>query len=86
VFNLHDNSSEEISAPKVEARDTTGSGDVFGAVFSVLAAKGMQPGEAAATATKWASWNTELDSIDALLSSPLPKFIAAQTKTPRNAS
>lgn len=48
----------EVPAPSIEARDTTGAGDVFHGAFSLAAARGLPPDDALAFAASAAALST----------------------------
>ena len=55
----------------VEVKNTTGSGDVFGGVFTVCKTVGTADQEALWHAETFAGWNTSLHDLEAILSAPL---------------
>ena len=55
--------------------NTTGSGDVFGALYTLTKTLGISEQEALWHAETWAGWNTELQSLEEILIAPLSKEI-----------
>jgi sugar/nucleoside kinase (ribokinase family) len=55
--------------------NTTGSGDVFGALYTLTKILGTSEQEALWHAETWAGWNTELRSLEEILIAPLSKEI-----------
>jgi sugar/nucleoside kinase (ribokinase family) len=71
---LFDFSTEKIwdkTPEPVEVRNTTGSGDVFGGVFTVCKTFGTTDYEALWQAETFAAWNTSLVNLEDILSAPL---------------
>jgi hypothetical protein len=60
---------------KREIKNTTGSGDVFGALYTLTKTLGTSEQEALWHAETWAGWNTELQSLEEILVAPLSKEI-----------
>ncbi len=60
---------------KREIINTTGSGDVFGALYTLTKTLGTSEQEALWHAETWAGWNTELKSLEEILVAPLSKEI-----------
>jgi hypothetical protein len=56
-------------------KNTTGSGDVFGALYTLTKTLGTSDQEALWHAETWAGWNTELQSLEEILVAPLSKEI-----------
>jgi pfkB family carbohydrate kinase len=71
VYDFDAGEAHHVPPAKVDALETTGSGDVFGSayIFSVLA--GGKPEEALREAVNWATWNTTLPSIEQILDAQL---------------
>lgn len=57
--------------------NTTGSGDVFGALYTLTKTLGTSEQEALWHAETWAGWNTELGSLEEILIAPLSKEITS---------
>ncbi len=55
--------------------NTTGSGDVFGALYTLTKTLGTTEQEALWHAETWAGWNTELQSLEEILIAPLSNEI-----------
>ncbi len=55
--------------------NTTGSGDVFGALYTLTKTLGTSEQEALWHAETWAGWNTELRSLEEILIAPLSSEI-----------
>ncbi|MFI5262984.1 MAG: PfkB family carbohydrate kinase, partial [Candidatus Kapaibacterium sp.] len=62
---------------KREIINTTGSGDVFGALYTLTKTLGTSEQEALWHAETWAGWNTELRSLEEILVAPLSKEITS---------
>lgn len=62
---------------KREIRNTTGSGDVFGALYTLTKTLGTSEQEALWHAETWAGWNAGLQSLEEILIAPLSKEIIA---------
>lgn len=73
VLDLLNNQYLDLPAAPSSVVNTTGSGDVFGAVFSYCIAVGHHPFEAAREAIKWATWNTTLGSLEEILTADPPQ-------------
>jgi hypothetical protein len=56
-------------------RNTTGSGDVFGAMYTLTKTLGTTEAEALWHAEAWAGWNAELENLEEILIAPLSKEI-----------
>ncbi len=57
--------------------NTTGSGDVFGALYTLTKTLGTSEQEALWHAEAWAGWNAELQSLEEILIAPLSKEITS---------
>ena len=57
--------------------NTTGSGDVFGAIYTLAKTLGASEQESLYHAESWAGWNTELSSLEEILYAPLSSEITA---------
>jgi hypothetical protein len=71
---------EKIWNKEPAARDiinTTGSGDVFGGLYTLTKTLGTSEQEALWHAEAWAGWNTELRSLEEILIAPLSKEITS---------
>ncbi|MEP7235259.1 MAG: carbohydrate kinase family protein, partial [Ignavibacteriota bacterium] len=62
---------------KREVVNTTGSGDVFGALYTLTKTLGTSEQEALWHAETWAGWNTELQSLEEILIAPLSEEITS---------
>jgi hypothetical protein len=60
---------------KREIKNPTGSGDVFGALYTLTKTLGTSEQEALWHAETWAGWNTELQNLEEILIAPLSKEI-----------
>jgi len=60
---------------KKQIINTTGSGDVFGALYTLTKTLGTSEQEALWHAEAWAGWNAELRSLEEILIAPLSKEI-----------
>ncbi|MEI8134123.1 MAG: carbohydrate kinase family protein [bacterium] len=75
---LFDFSTEKIwnKAPQERSIiNTTGSGDVFGALYTLTKSLGSSEEEALYHAETWAGWNAELGSLEEILVAPMSKEI-----------
>lgn len=82
---LFDFASEQIwdKMPEpVEVRNTTGSGDVFGGVFTICKTFGTTDYEALWQAETFAGWNTSLEKLEEIFSAPLCPCISADKNLP----
>lgn len=67
IYDFRSGEAHHIPAPSMEAIETTGSGDVFGAAYTFCAVQGKPPEDALREAAQWATWNTTLKTIDQIL-------------------
>src|SRR5581483_7064162 len=71
IYLLDKGEVHDVMAPEIQAIETTGSGDVFGAAYVFFIMRGYEPRHALEQSVRWASWNTTLKSIHELLDSPI---------------
>jgi hypothetical protein len=64
-------------ASKKAIKNTTGSGDVFGAIYTLCKTIGTSEEEALYQAEAWAGWNVGLDRLEEILIAPISREITA---------
>jgi hypothetical protein len=74
-YDLRTGEEAACRVPPIKVLDTTGSGDVFGAIFTASIANGSSSESALQQAVNWASWNAELSGIEELLTADLPVYL-----------
>ena len=70
-FDLATGIQTDVTPKPKTVVNTTGSGDVFGAMYTYARAQGLPDPESLVRAERWAGWNTTLPSLGDILEAPL---------------
>lgn len=63
LYDVRNRTRQDVATTAVHAIDTTGCGDVFGALFSYCIATGCTVIDAVIEANRWAAWNTQIHGL-----------------------